>query len=158
MSTTRRSFYTLALTATLALGGFGLGLGLADPSAAQAQETIQVEVRAIQLRADGADFDPALDDLKDALQKGFQGYGHFKALDKAQAPLTLGGNHTFKLPGGETLEVSFRDAPQGLVRLGLKVGEKFSTSVRVSHGKTFFQAGLPYGDDGSILVLAITVK
>jgi hypothetical protein len=138
------------------------GAWWAAPGAAQAQEQaaqaapIQVRVRAIQAVPKGEGVDPALADLKESLVKGFEGYQGFKPLATLEASIQAEGAHTFEVPGGNTLQISHQGVSEGLIKLGVNVGGKFQTAVRVSRGNTFFQAGLPY--EGGVLILAITVQ
>ncbi len=139
----------------MALAAFVLTLGWEGPAQAQDNGEIKVQVRTIHVQAQGDTFDTSLTDLKQDLIKGFKGYTSFKARSQDEAKVTAGGAHKFVLPDGNHLQMTFRDAPSGLVRLGLNVDGKFKTNVRVSRGNTFFQAGLPY--EGGILVIAIKV-
>jgi hypothetical protein len=134
-----------------------VALATLAPSTASAQEApIQVQVRAIHVSNQGQGVDPALTDLKGSLTKGFEGYTRFRALSTVDATIAPGAAHQFTVPGDKTLEIRYRDAPNGLIRLGLNIPDGFKTNVRVSRGNTFFQAGLPYQD--GVLVLAIKVK
>lgn len=134
-----------------------LALATLAPSPAAAQETaIHVQVRAIYVSNQGQGVDPELTDLKGSLVKGFEGYSRFQALSTVDATIAPGAAHQFAVPGDKSLEIRYRDAPSGLIRLGLNIPDGFKTNVRVSRGNTFFQAGLPYKD--GVLVLAIKVK
>lgn len=130
---------------------------LAAPNQAQADESVNVDVRVIRVATSGgAHVDPALGDLKQKLLKAFDGYENFKSLSRNQATIAKGRSHKFTLPDGTALTVTAKDTSGETLRLGLGVGDKFRTNVRVSPGNTFFQAGLPY--KGGILVIAITAR
>jgi hypothetical protein len=104
----------------------------------------------------GAFVDPALADLKPKLLKAFDGYENFKSLSKQGARIARGSSHKFTLPDGTILQITAKETSGETLRLGIGVGNKFKTNVRVSPGNTFFQAGLPY--KGGILVIAITAR
>lgn len=130
---------------------------VAMPGQARADDTVTVDVRVIRVATSGgAHVDPALADLKSKLLKAFDGYENFKSLSQDSATLAQGQSHSFTLPDGTELLVTAKETAGETLRLGLGVGNKFKTNVRVSPGNTFFQAGLPY--KGGILVIAITAR
>ncbi len=124
---------------------------------AMAQDTVDVEVRVIQVSMKGGShMDEALEDLEPRLLKAFEGYQSFRSIARHKATIAAGKTHSFPLPEGTTLQITPTDITAKDLRLGVKVGEMFRTKVRVSPGNTFFQAGLPY--KGDILVIAITAR
>ena len=143
----RTFFHILCATATLAVV-----LGASPPVSAQ---TVDVEVRAISASKEGDSFDKKLADLKSKLETVFASYLKFEQLSKTSIQLDKGQSDSVKLPEGSTLEITFHGLADDLIKLGVDVGDKLSTTLRASPGSTFFQAGLEY-DDG-ILILAITV-
>jgi len=143
----RTFFHILVATAAVAVV-----LGASPPASAQ---SIEVEVRAISASKDGDSFDSKLSDLKAKLQKVFANYTSFEQLSKTSIQLDKGQTNSVRLPEGSTLEITFHGLAEDLIKLGVDVGDKLSTTLRASAGSTFFQAGLDY-DDG-ILILAITV-
>ncbi|MFB6350909.1 MAG: hypothetical protein ABEN55_15805 [Bradymonadaceae bacterium] len=143
----RTFFHILVATAALAVV-----LGASPPASAQ---TIDVEVRAISASKQGDSFDKKLSDLKSKLEKVFANYSHFEQLSQTSIQLDKGQTDSVNLPEGSTLEITFHGLAKDLIKLGVDVGDKMSTTLRASPGSTFFQAGLEY-DDG-ILILAITV-
>lgn len=143
----RTFFHMLMATAAVAVV-----LGASPPASAQ---TVDVEVRAISASKDGDSFDSKLADLKAKLQKVFANYSSFEQLSKTSIQLDKGQTNSVRLPEGSTLEITFHGLAEDLIKLGVDVGDKLSTTLRASPGSTFFQAGLEYGD--GILILAITV-
>lgn len=143
----RTFFHILCAAATLVVV-----LGASPPVSAQ---TVDVEVRAISASKDGESFDEKLSDLKAKLQKVFANYTEFEQISKTSVQLDKGQTNSVKLPEGSTLEITFHGLADDLIKIGVDVGDKLSTTLRASPGSTFFQAGLEY-DDG-ILILAITV-
>jgi hypothetical protein len=124
---------------------------------ALAQDTVDVDVRVIQVRmTGGAHMDAALEDLAPRLLKAFEGYRSFRSVTRHRATIATGKTHSFPLPEGTTLSITPSDITAEDLRLSIEVGKKFRTKVRVSPGNTFFQAGLPY--KGDILVIAITAR
>lgn len=116
---------------------------------------VTVEVRSIAASKDGEGFDKKLKDLKGKLEKVFGSYSKFEQVDKKSIKLDKGKKKSIKLPEGSTLKVTFHGFAKELIKLGIDVAGKLSTTLRASPGSTFFQAGLEYGD--GILILAITV-
>jgi hypothetical protein len=146
------------LPATLLVMVFALTAMSALPAEVVAQEKdeIEVQVRTIHAKKDGDKLDPKLTDIRETLGKAFKGYESFNDLGIQTETVTNSGSGKFKLPDGTDLEVSYKGKSKELLRLGLGVGEKFKSDVRVSPGGTFFQAGLPY--NGGILIIAITIQ
>lgn len=119
-------------------------------------ETITVEVRSIAADTDDEAFDPRLNHLKGKLQKAFRGYKSFKQVGKRVLRLPDSKGKAMPLPNGSELTLTFHGMAGNLVKLGLAIAGKMSTTLRASPGSTFFQAGMDY--EGGILILAITVK
>ena len=159
---------TAALLTLGAMAAVGSAV-LLTPRAAQAQEpkmdtrAISVQIRTIYATADGKGTDVKLDDLKEKLTGAFATYGTFKELATHEAALGTGGSYEFSIPGGNRLVVTHKgqitkDPKTGaeLIKVGLEIGGKFTTDMRVSRGSALFQAGLPHGS--GILILAIPVR
>ncbi len=151
MDSTASIRQALILVATVAL------CWLAVPTQAHADDSVNVDVRVIRVATSGgAHVDTALEDLKPKLLKAFDGYENFQSLSQQDARIPSGQSHDFTLPDGTILRVTAKDTTGETLRIGIGVGNKFKTNVRVSPGNTFFQAGLPY--KGGILVIAITAR
>ncbi len=134
-----------------------VALALVFPaSSAVAEESITVEVRAIAAGIHDDSFDPALEDLRGRLERGFRDYTSFEQITRRSREISLDSFADFTLPTEDTLTISFRGLDDHLVKLGVTLGDRLDTSLRVSPGSTFFQAGLRY--DRRMLVLAITVE
>ncbi len=131
-------------------------LGMLSPATAAAQDKVEIGVRAILASPEAGAADPELADLQATLVKAFEGYGTFKELSDEKAALALQKTQKFALPDGTAFEVAFKGTTGDLLKLGLSVGDKFKSDVRVSRGSTFFQAGLPYNK--GILIIAITAR
>lgn len=144
-----RTLLNIFLTLTVLMGV----LAIARPAAAQ---DITVRVRAIAATKQGSSFDPKLNDLKNELQKAFGGYSHFKLIDDNSFRLKQSQSRTTDLPGGTQLTLTFHGVTADLLRIGLAIGDQFSTTLRASRGSTFFQAGLDYKN--GTLILAITAR
>lgn len=123
---------------------------------AMADDSITVEVRTIAASADGDDFDDALEDIRNRLERGFEGYTSFQQLDRQTRPIERDDDQDFELPTGDTLILAYNGRADDLVKLGLTLETRLSTTLRATPGSTFFQAGLNYED--ATLVLAITVE
>ncbi len=128
---------------------------VATPAMAE-EDTISVEVRAIAAGIQEESFDPALEDLRSRLERGFRDYISFEEISRHSHTIALDGSRDFELPTDDVLALSFRGRDDDLVKLGLTLGDRLDTSLRVSPGSTFFQAGLRY--ERRMLVLAITVE
>ncbi len=139
-----------ALVVGIALSLSAFGGVVAD------EKPIEVTVHSIQIHKDGKIFDKQLEPLRDKLISGFPGYQNFKHISEEVAPIKQGGQHTFALPDKTPLTIGYSDVTKELINLNVKVDNKVATTLRVSRGNTFFQAGLPYQD--GILVIAITVR
>ena len=137
------------LFATVALGAV---LGFSPTVSAQ---QVAVEVRSIAASKTDKGFDDDLSDLKGKLEKVFGSYSTFKQLSRQNVKLDKDQKKSITLPEGSTLKVTFHGFADDLIKLGIDVAGKLSTTLRASPGSTFFQAGLQYGD--GILILAITV-
>ena len=139
----------------IALAGLALGVLLAG-NPALAAESISVEVRSIAASKDGKGVDSSLQDMKSKLEKVFGNYSKFEQLDRTSIQLDKNQKKSVSLPEGSTLKITFHGFANDLIKLGISVAGKLSTTLRASSGSTFFQAGLEYGD--GILILAITVE
>lgn len=143
-----------ALNIFIALLTLGTLLGF-SPGEAHA-DSITVEVRSIVASTEGDAFDNRLDDLKTKLQKAFRGYKSFKQLGRRSLKFKEDKEKSMPLPNGSELTLTYHGMAGDLVKLGLSIAGKMSTTLRASPGSTFFQAGMDH-DDG-MLILAITVK
>ena len=137
------------LFATIAVG---VVLGFSPDASAQ---EVSVEVRSIAAKKTDKGFDDELKDLKSKLEKVFGSYSTFEQLSRTSIKLDKREIKSIQLPQGSTLKVTFHGFAKDLIKLGIDVAGKLSTTLRASPGSTFFQAGLDY-DDG-MLILAITV-
>jgi len=137
------------LFATVALGAV---LGFSPTVSAQ---QVAVEVRSIAASKTDKGFDDDLSDLKGKLEKVFGSYSTFEQLSRQNVQLDKDQKKSITLPEGSTLKVTFHGFADDLIKLGIDVAGKLSTTLRASPGSTFFQAGLQYGD--GIVILAITV-
>lgn len=128
------------------------------PARASAEEapTIQVDVRSIAAQRESGDTDPRLDDLRTRLERDFDNYETFRQLDRQTLDLDKGQSDSVSLPGDRRFEVTYHGTVDNLLKLGIDVAGRLSTTVRASPGSTFFQAGLEHED--GILVVAITVR
>ena len=126
---------------------------LSQPVAA---ETVTVQVRSIAASTQGTSFDPQLSDLKSNLDKGFANYTNFKQVGSTSFKLGDKASNTTKLASGDDLTMTFHGRAGDFVKLGLAIGSRLNTSLRVKPGSTFFQAGLNY--QNGILILAITLR
>jgi len=120
-----------------------------------AQE-MTVEVRSIAASKDGDGVDDSLESVEAKLEKVFGNYSTFEQIDHSSIELDKDQQKSIDLPDGSTLEVTFHGFADDLIKLGISVAGKLSTTLRASSGSTFFQAGLDYKD--GILILAITVE
>ncbi len=125
-------------------------------SPAFAEETITVEVRTIAADEEGDEFDSDLEDIRERLARGFDGYTSFEQIGQQTRQIERRDSADFELPTGDTLTLAYNGRADEFVKLGLTLGSRLSTTLRATPGSTFFQAGLSYED--STLVLAITVK
>lgn len=121
-----------------------------------AAETVTVQVRSIAASTNGNGFDGRLGDLKGNLDKGFAKYTNFKQVGSTSFKLGEKASNTTKLVSGDDLTMTFHGRAGDFVKLGLAIGNRLNTSLRVKPGSTFFQAGLNYQD--GILILAITLR
>jgi len=131
----------------------GTVLGFCFPVSA---EEITVEVRSIAASEEGEGVDDSLQGMKSKLEKVFGNYSKFEQIDRSSIELDKDQQKSIDLPEGSTLEVTFHGFADDLIKLGIDVAGKLSTTLRASSGSTFFQAGLDYED--GILILAITVE
>lgn len=119
-------------------------------------EEITVEVRSIAASKDGEGVDDSLEEMEAKLEKVFGNYSKFEQIDHSSIQLDKDQQKSIDLPEGSTLEVTFHGFADDLIKLGISVAGKLSTTLRASSGSTFFQAGLDYEE--GILILAITVE
>lgn len=132
---------------------FGVA-GMAQTASAQG---ISVEVRSIAASTKGNSFDPKLKDLERKLKgPAFARYTNFKQVSVSTVRLASEGNKSVKLPDGSSMKLTFLGYAGKLVKLGVGIPKKLNTTLRLSPGSTFFQAGLRYGT--GILILAIRIK
>ncbi len=144
-----RLIQALLMCCTLMVGM----MAQAKPAAAQ---SAQVEVRVIAASRTGEGVDAQLQDLKPQLERGFTSYTGFKQIGSQTMTLPERGTSTMRLPDGSALTLTFHGYVGSLAKLGLNLAERLNTTLRVSPGSTFFQAGLSYQE--GILVLAIKIK
>lgn len=124
-------------------------------STAQAQD-LKVEVRTIAASKGGDKVDSSLSDIQSTLNVTFAGYTSFRQLSVDNVVLTQGKSKDVTLPNGADVTLTFNGHAGKLVKLGLSIAGKMSTTLRVSSGSTFFQAGMRHKD--GILILAIKVE
>lgn len=122
---------------------------------AYAEEPVTVEVRTIAASTEDSGFDTRLDPLKGKLTRAFRGYKSFTLLGKRVLSLKEGKGKSMPLPNGSELELTYHGMAGELVKVGLAIAGKMSTTLRASRGSTFFQAGMDH--ENGILILAITV-
>lgn len=142
-----------ALNIFIALLTVGTLLGFAPEARA---DSITVEVRSIAASTQGDAFDNRLSGLQGQLTKAFRGYKSFKQVGKRVLRIGENKEKSAPLPNGSELTLSYHGMAGKLVKLGLTIAGKMSTTLRASPGSTFFQAGMDYED--GILILAITVR
>lgn len=142
-----------ALNIFIALLMLGTVLGFSPDAHA---DSITVEVRSIAASTEGDTFDTRLDELKTKLQKAFRGYKSFKQVGRRTLRFKEDKEKSMPLPNGSELTLTYHGMAGSLVKLGLTIAGKMSTTLRASPGSTFFQAGMDYED--GILILAITVR
>lgn len=128
----------------------------APPPVSAAEDGISVEIRSIAASKSDEGVDEDLSDLKSKLEKVFGDYSTFEQLTKVSFDLDRGQSKSITLPEGSKISVTFHGPAGDLLKLGLEISGKLSTSLRASPGSTFFQAGLEY--KSGILILAITVE
>lgn len=143
----------IALNMFIALLMLGTFFGFTPEAHA---DSITVEVRSIAATTADDGFDDRLDPLKSKLTKAFRGYKSFKQVGRRVLRLGEKKSKSMPLPNGSELTVSYHGMAGTLVKLGLGIAGKMSTTLRASPGSTFFQAGMDYKK--GILILAITVK
>ena len=132
-------------------------LGIHSPAMAEeGEEAVSVEIRSIAASKSGEGVGEDLSDLKSKLEKVFGSYSTFEELTRVSFDLERGQSKSVTLPEGSDITVTFHGPAEDLLKLGLKIAGKFTTTLRASPGSTFFQAGLSY--QGGILILAITVE
>lgn len=117
---------------------------------------ISVEIRSIAASEEGEGIDDSLQDVESKLEKVFGNFSKFEQIDRRSLELDKNQKKSITLPDDSTLEVTFHGFADDLIKLGISLAGKLSTTLRASSGSTFFQAGLEYGD--GILILAITVR
>ena len=141
-----------ALNILIALLTLGTLMGFAPEARA---DSITVEVRSIAASTEGDGFDARLDELKTKLHKAFRGYKSFKQVGRRTLRFKEDKEKSMPLPNGSELTLTYHGMAGNLVKLGLTIAGKMSTTLRASPGSTFFQAGMDYED--GILILVITV-
>lgn len=143
----------MAVQTMLALGI--LGMSLTAFSAQAFAEDVSVQVRSIAASKNGESFDSRLADLRPQLSKGFGSYTNFTLVDQTQLSLGEGKSQTVQLPNGTAMTLTFHGFAGNLAKIGMGIADKMNTTLRLSRGSTFFQAGLSYKD--GILIVAIKV-
>lgn len=121
-----------------------------------AAETVTVQVRSIAASTQGTSFDARLNDLRANLDRGFAKYTNFQQVGVSSFSLNVKQSHDVALVSGDGLTMTFHGRAGDFIKLGLAIGSRLNTTLRVTPGSTFFQAGLNYRD--GILILAITVR
>lgn len=134
---------------------FLVGGLLAFSPEARAQ-SVNVEVRSIAASKSGQKFDAQLDHLRNQLDRGFAGYTQFQQVGQSSFKLEPKGTNAVSLPNGSTMKLSHLGPSGQFLQLGLNIEERLKTTLRLSPGSTFFQAGMPYKD--GILIITITVR
>lgn len=147
------NFRMMTMQAVLMLGILGFGL-LGQAQEAHAED-VSVQVRSIAASKANANFDSRLNDLRGQLSKGFGSYTSFTLVDQKQLTIGESKSETVTLPNGEVLSLTFHGFAGNLAKLGMGIANKMNTTLRISRGSTFFQAGLNYKD--GILIVAIKV-
>jgi hypothetical protein len=131
-----------------------LAVGLVGWTAPAAAD-ITVEVRTISAQKEGQQFDARLQDLRGQLTKGFGGYTSFTQVDVQSVRMAEKGEQKLKLVNGQEMTLTFYGMAGKLITLGASVMGRMNTTLRLSPGGTFFQAGMEY--KSGILILAIKV-
>ena len=144
--------FALQILTTAAVCGVGVS---AFAQSAQAQD-VTLEVRSIHATKDGQGVDPALNDIKSKLERGFGGYTGFKLLSTREVTLSKGASKSVTLPNKVNMTLNFNGFAGNLANIGMQVSDKVNSKVRLSKGSTFFQAGMRHAK--GILVIAIKLK
>lgn len=147
----------VVLTLALALAGALLTTVVAPSAAWAGDEDITVVVRTIRAETTAAPQDPKLNDIGERLTKAFRDYGAFTEIANHRVTLGSGQSSEFVLPDSHKLTVNYVGLSEAFMKLRLKIDTKFKSEIRMSDGGTVFQAGLPYGK-GGMLIIAITVQ
>ena len=141
---------TMLMTAVML---FGLTTISAQEASAQ---DVRVVVRSIEASKGGEYMDPKLNDLKKQLnQPGFAGYSSFKQVDSKSFTLSKGASKSLALKNGKEAKLTFHGHAKDLAKVGLEIVGRMNTTLRLSKGSYFFQAGMRYGK--GILILAIKI-
>lgn len=131
---------------------FGLTVS-AQPAAAQ---NVRVVIKSIEASKGEPYIDPKLNDLRKQLnQPGFAGYSTFKQVDSTSFSLSKGKSKDLRLKNGKEAKLTFHGEANNLARIGLEIVGSMNTTLRLSKGSYFFQAGMRYGS--GILILAIKI-
>lgn len=140
------------------IGVLLLAVGAFAPTRADASDSpaIEVELRSIAARAESGQTDERLDDLRGRLDRNFEEFETFEQVDRQTLVLDNGQSDSIRLPGDRQFEVTYHGTVDNLLKLGIDVAGRLSTTVRASPGSTFFQAGLEH--ETGILVVAVTVE
>jgi len=146
----------LLIQMLMAMSVIMVGLtGFAAPAAA---EDITVEVRSIEASREDGGLDPKLGDLQGTLDVTFAGYSSFRQLSKETVVLEGAKPKEVALPNDSKLTLTFHGFSDKLVKLGLGISDKMNTTLRVSPGSHFFQAGMRYKKGILILAIKVIVK
>ena len=140
---------------TALLGAIAMVAWVGFTPEASAQDA-SVEVRTIEASRNGDEIDAKLSDLKGELNVAFAGYTSFRQLSVDRLALNQGEPKGVTLPNGADMTITFNGHAGEMVKLGLAIAGKMSTTLRITSGGTFFQAGMKHGD--GILILAIKVE
>lgn len=143
----RGPVHILLMMSVLAVGL----IGWTQPAAAD----IKVEVRTISAQKGAPKFDERLEDLRGQLTKTFAGYTSFTQVDTQSVSIAEKGSGKVRLVNGQEMTLTFFGLAGNLVSLGLNLVGKMNTTLRLSPGSTFFQAGMAYQD--GVLILAIKI-
>ena len=132
-------------------------LAVAPAVAAQERSsTVELTVSTVLATRARTNPDPSLQSLARLLEKAFADYSGFELLSVTRMSVPLGQQAQVPLPNRATLNLSYKGMEEAFIRLDLSIPPRLSTSVRVSDGGTFFQAGMAHGK--GILVLAIKAR
>lgn len=143
----------IAIQAMMMVSITGMGM-TAFAQQAHASD-VSVEVRSIHASKQGKKFDPQLSALRGKLERGFAGYTNFKQLSVQRVALKNGQKQSVALPNGSKMTLTFYGFAGNLAKMGVGIANRMNTTLRVSKGSTFFQAGMRYNK--GILILAIKV-
>lgn len=131
----------------------------AAAAAGTAADRVELSVSAVlasKKAGSPAGHDPGPAPLDSLLRKAFPDYRYFTLLSTTATRVELGKSGQVPLPNGLVLDLGYQGMEDAMMRLELSIPPRLKTSMRVSDGGTFFQAGMPYSN--GVLVLAITAR